>query len=202
MQTKVTVIPILTHKWHSCDSTHCIVAQCSKNGNSICCKANSSHYFYYSSRWSCEYRLFFSFFTRRQLWHPISTMQYQLVPPPLPHYHIKLERSMKKVKTRLVRKGNEHRSHVIMKEWMQETVVKCVFFSRVNDDWYRHVIIVIISIASCSVHMHASSLPQAAPNYSTYRSADAPRVLCLRCWCVEERCSAAARAHLSSFAEL
>lgn len=24
MQTKVTVIPILMHKWHSCDLTHCI----------------------------------------------------------------------------------------------------------------------------------------------------------------------------------
>lgn len=99
---------------------------------------------------------------------------------------------MKKVQTRycgLSWKGNEHKSHVIMKEWMQETVVKCVFFSRVNDDWYRHVIIVIISIASCSVHMHASSLPQAAPNYPTYRSANAPGVLCLRCWCVEERYS-------------
>lgn len=37
----------------------------------------------------------------------------------LPHYHIKLERSMKKVKTRycgLSGKGNEHKSHVIMKE--------------------------------------------------------------------------------------
>lgn len=149
---------------------------------------------------------FFSFFTRRRLWRPITIMQYQLVLfSPLPHYHIKLERSMKKVKTRycgLSENRNEHESHVIMKEWMQETVVKCVFFSGVNDDWYRHVIIVIISIASCSVHMHASSLPQAAPNYSTYRSADAPRVLCLRCWCVEERCGAAARAHLSSFAEL
>lgn len=51
---------------------------------------------------------------------------------------------------------------VILKKWMQETVVKCVFVSGVNDDWYRHVIIVIISIASCSVHMHASSLPEAA----------------------------------------
>lgn len=27
MQTKVTVIPILKHKWHSCDFAHCIVVQ-------------------------------------------------------------------------------------------------------------------------------------------------------------------------------
>ncbi len=27
MQTKVTVIPILMHKWHSCDFAHCIVVQ-------------------------------------------------------------------------------------------------------------------------------------------------------------------------------
>lgn len=38
---------------------------------------------------------------------------------PLPHYHIKLERSMKKVKTRycgLSENRNEQESHVIMKE--------------------------------------------------------------------------------------
>lgn len=71
---------------------------------------------------------------------------------------------MKKVKPRfrsLSREWNET-SCVIVKKWMQETVVKCVFFSGDNDDWYRHVIIVIISTASCSVHMHASSLPEAA----------------------------------------
>lgn len=27
MQTKVTVIPILVHKWHSCDFAHCIFVQ-------------------------------------------------------------------------------------------------------------------------------------------------------------------------------
>lgn len=27
MQTKVTVIPILAHKWHSCDFAHCIFVQ-------------------------------------------------------------------------------------------------------------------------------------------------------------------------------
>lgn len=67
MQTKVTVIPILTHKWHSCDSTHCILAQCSRNGNSICCKANSTPLiiFIIAPGDHVNTDFFFSFFTRR-----------------------------------------------------------------------------------------------------------------------------------------
>lgn len=55
-------------------------------------------------------------------------------PFPLSH---KVRKKHEKVKTRycgLSGRGNEHKSHVIMKERMQDAVVKCVFFSRVNDD--------------------------------------------------------------------
>lgn len=51
----------------------------------------------------------FFLFTRRRRWCPITIRQYQLGSSvPLPHYHVKLERSMKKVKPRY---------HSSSKEW-------------------------------------------------------------------------------------
>lgn len=49
------------------------------------------------------------------------------------------------------------------------------------------------------MHLH---YPRQPFDYSAYKSADAPDVLCLRFWRVEELRGAAARAHLSSFAEM
>lgn len=52
MQTKVTVIPILMHKWHSCDLTHCIsIRFLAWTGAQmeIHYETTSSHYFFYFS---------------------------------------------------------------------------------------------------------------------------------------------------------
>lgn len=50
MQTKVTVIPILMHKWHSCDLTHCIsIRFLAWTGAQmeIHYETTSSHYFFF-----------------------------------------------------------------------------------------------------------------------------------------------------------